>query len=271
MSSIHFDLFIGIDYSGAQTPIARLSGLQVYAARAGEAATKWMSPASSNSARPLNWTRREVAHMLLERARSSERFLAGLDHCFSMPWSYFERFDLDSWPAFLDDFVAHWPTHHDDVSVDSIRRHERHNDASRAIPLARSGGTSELRIAERWTASAKSVFQFDMQGSVAKSSHAGIPWLKWLRDQAGDRLHFWPFDGWQPAPGKSVLVEIYPSIFRNRYPREGRSVDEQDAFACAQWMADMAARGALAEYFDPPLSEREREVAACEGWVLGIR
>ncbi len=25
------------------------------------------------------------------------------------------------------------------------------------------------------------VFQFDMRGSVAQSSHAGIPWLKWLR------------------------------------------------------------------------------------------
>ena len=28
---------------------------------------------------------------------------------------------------------------------------------------------------------AKSVFHFDVQGSVAKSTHAGLPWIKALR------------------------------------------------------------------------------------------
>ena len=30
-----------------------------------------------------------------------------------------------------------------------------------------------------------------------KSTHAGLPWLLQLRKQAGDRTHFWPFDGWR--------------------------------------------------------------------------
>jgi hypothetical protein len=40
------------------------------------------------------------------------------------------------------------------------------------------------------------VFYFDVQGSVAKSTHAGIQWLRFIRQRLGDRVHFWPFDGW---------------------------------------------------------------------------
>ena len=267
-----FSFFIGIDYSGAQTPTSRLPGLQVFVSRAGsERCDKWRSPTKSNSGGPVNWTRKEIAERLLLEACSGERFLAGIDHCFSFPWSYFTRHGLRSWPAFLDDFVHHWPTHGDHVYVDFVRDGVMHRDRGAPKPGERSGSADEFRICDRWTSSAKSVFQFDMHGSVAKSSHAGIPWLKWLRDQAGDRLHFWPFDGWEPAAGKSVIVEVYPSLFRNRYGRDGRTVDEQDAYATARWMADMAARGALAQYFSLPLSQAERAVAECEGWIFGVR
>jgi hypothetical protein len=36
---------------------------------------------------------------------------------------------------------------------------------------------------------AKSVFHFDVPGSVAKSTHAGLPWLKYLRQKMGERVH----------------------------------------------------------------------------------
>lgn len=267
-NAFRFDRLIGIDYSGADHADARCKGLQVYAAKPGAGAVKAARPKAGPSARSTGWTRREIAHMLRDAARSGERFLAGIDHNFSMPWTYFERYGLSSWAQFLDDFVRHWPTHERGVSVQAIRESQAGGPAA-----ARRGGTSsEFRITERWTSSAKSVFQFDMQGAVAKSSHAGIPWLKWLRDELGERLHVWPFDGWAPHPDKCVLAEIYPSLFRNRYPRANRSVDAQDAFACAQWMADMAARGRLADYFAcPPLADQERAMVACEGWVLGVR
>jgi hypothetical protein len=90
----------------------------------------------------------------------------------------------------------------------------------------------------------------------------------------GDELRIaerWPFDGWAPAPGKPVIAEVYPSIFRKRYAGDGRSADEHDAYAVARWMADMAARGALAQHFDPPLTAAERAVADLEGWILGVR
>lgn len=68
-----------------------------------------------------------------------------------------------------------------------------------------------------------------------------------------------------------MITEVYPSIFRNRYPRDDRSPDEQDAYATARWMSEMSARGALASCFAPPLAPAERAVAALEGWILGVR
>ena len=118
---------------------------------------------------------------------------------------------------------------------------------------------TDLRLTEKWTVSAKSVFQFDVQGSVAKSTHAGLPWLRRIRDEVGDKVHFWPFDGWDVPDGKSVIAEIYPSIFKNRYPREDRTADQQDAYCVARWLTEMDERGFLARYFQPSLTDEERE------------
>lgn len=253
-----FELFIGIDYSGAETAETRLKGLQVFAARPGGPVDKRFTPALSSNVKPCNWTRAEIAEMLLDQAKQGVRFLAGIDHGFSFPLSYFERYRLESWPAFLADLVVHFPADQPGVALKDIDR------------SARTGDTRDLRLCERWTSSAKSVFHFDVQGQVAKSTHAGIPWLKRLRDEVGDRVHFWPFDGWRPAPGKAVIAEVYPSIFRKRFLAEGRSGDEQDAYAVARWLAEMDGRSALARYFEPPLSEDERKMAALEGWILGV-
>lgn len=267
-----FDCLIGIDYSGAKTPTCRLPGLQIYAAQAASGGVEaWASPTRSNNGQRVNWTRREVAERLLQEVKKGTRFLAGVDHGFSMPMSYFARYGLESWPEFLADFVHHWPTHGDHVYVDFVRDGNVFRSGDAPPPGTRTGTSDEFRLTERWTSSAKSVFQFDVQGSVAKSTHAGIPWVKWLREEAGDRLHVWPFDGWSIPADKAVLVEVYPSIFRNRYEREGRTPDQQDAYATARWMREMQGRGLLDGYFAPPLTLAERAVADLEGWIFGVR
>lgn len=274
-----FDLFIGVDYSGAQTPTSRLKELQVYAARPGAAPEQIKTPAiasflASNSKNPQSapryWTRCEIALWLIGLAKEGARFIAGIDHGFSFPESYFKRYGLTSWPQFLDDFTRHWPTDEDHVYVDFVRDGNLASKGRAPPPGTREGSSNEFRLCERWTSSAKSVFQFDVQGSVAKSTHAGIPWLKRIREEVGDHVHFWPFDGWHPPEGKAVIVEVYPSIFRNRYPKEGRTPDEHDAYAVARWLAESAARGSLDRYFNPPLTIEERRIAEREGWILGV-
>jgi hypothetical protein len=126
----------------------------------------------------------------------------------------------------------------------------------------------------RWTSSAKSVFLFDVQGSVAKSTRAGIPWLRYVRQQTGEKLHFWPFDGWDVPDGKLVVAEVYPSIFQNRYPfmtgAIERTPDQQDAYAVARWLEETTRRGFLCRYLSPPFSDEERRLAEREGWILDV-
>ncbi len=73
-----FDCFIGIDYSGAETAMSRLKGLQAHAAQPGSGDVQvWASPTPSNNGQRVNWTRREIAERLLQEVRKGTRFLAG--------------------------------------------------------------------------------------------------------------------------------------------------------------------------------------------------
>jgi hypothetical protein len=117
---------------------------------------------------------------------------------------------------------------------------------------------------------AKSVFHFDVPGSVAKSTHAGIPWLRFLRSRTGERVHFWPFDGWTFPQGKSAVVEVYPALWSHSFPRDGRNSDQQDAYAAAAWLRRSDQDGNLERFLTPSLTDNERKVAQIEGWILGI-
>jgi hypothetical protein len=59
------------------------------------------------------------------------------------------------------------------------------------------------------------------------------------------RIHFWPFDGVEVPEGKSVVAEVYPSLSRRRYSKEGRSPDEHDAYSVAAWLSENDRRGRL--------------------------
>ena len=52
-----------------------------------------------------------------------------------------------------------------------------------------------------------------------------------------DRVHFWPFDGWSVPTSRSVVVEVYPSLWSRTLPSEGRMPDQQDAFATVRMAA----------------------------------
>jgi hypothetical protein len=198
--SAAFERYIGIDYSGAETCESSLKGLRVYMADRASEPREVAPPPSPR----WYWTRKTIAHWLVERLSEPSVTLVGIDHGFSFPLKYFAKYGLArDWPAFLDDFQLHWPTDEKYTCVDFVR------DGSCGNGAARCGNSRWRRITEA-RAGAKSVFHFDVPGSVAKSTHAGIPWLRFLRMNLGDRIHFWPFDGWTLPPGKSAVVEVYP-------------------------------------------------------------
>ncbi len=255
-----FHRYIGIDYSGAQTADTGLKGLRVYLASRGDPPAEVTPPPGSGR----HWCRRRLAQWLVARLSTETPTLVGIDHSFSFPLRYFERHELTpDWPAFLDDFQRHWPTDEAGVSVELVRR-GLHGSGGQ-----RDGDAHWRRIAEV-RARAKSVFHFDVPGSVAKSTHAGLPWLRYLRRKLGTGIHFWPFDGWELPTGRSVVAEVYPSLWSRDHPDEGRTPDQQDAYAAAAWLraADLDHR--LAPFLKPSLTPEERRVACFEGWILGV-
>lgn len=257
-----FERYIGIDYSGAETATTSLAGLRVYEVRNETEPYEVPPPRSPRK----YWTRRGIAEWLCEQLLTPEPKIVGIDHAFSFPVQYFEMHGLPlDWPSFLEDFRHHWPTDEDHTYVDFVREDLCGNG------LARTGDAAWFRLTERWTAAAKSVFRFDVQGAVAKSTHAGLPWLLYLREHCGDRVHFWPFDGWDIPSGKSAVVEVYPSLWVRRFPNDGqRNGDQQAAYAVSAWLRRADLDDSLAMFFHPPLALGEQSQAQVEGWILGV-
>lgn len=259
-----FERYIGIDYSGAQTPVSSLPGLRVYMASPGNPPLEIKAHESGIVPSKKHWSRRGIAEFLDRELESGSCALVGIDHGFSFPISYFEKHSLaHDWHEFLDDFQKHWPTDLDHMKVDLIR------NGTEGKGSLRMGNSRWRRLAEL-RCKAKSVFHFDVQGSVAKSTHTGLPWLLYLRRQLGKRLHFWPFDGWQPPKGKSVIAEVYPSLCNQNYPNQGVSPDQHDAYCVARWMRESDLAGSLAKCFQPELARDEKIQAKIEGWILGL-
>ena len=257
----HFERYIGVDYSGAETADSGCRGLRVYAAEGSGTPEQVQPPTSPRR----YWTRRGLAEWLCNQLGGERPTIVGIDHGFCFPIAYFDRYGLPrDWPSFLLDFQRHWPTHEPNTYVDFIR------DGHVGDGARRKGENNWLRLTERWTATAKSVFQFDVQGSVAKSTFAGLPWLLYLRNWCKRPIHFWPFDGWDVPQGKSVVPEVYPALWMRRFERDGRDGDEHAAYATAAWLQRADQNGSLGGCFNPPLTPEELGIAKIEGWILGV-
>jgi hypothetical protein len=261
MTTASFARYVGIDYSGAQTPDVSLKGLRVYVAE-GKAPPAEVPPPPSPR---KYWTRRGIAEWLVERLAEDVPTLVGIDHGFSFPLCYFETHGLKpNWPAFLDDFQHHWPTDVDHTYVDFVR------DGLVGNGAARTGSARWRRLTEERAGGAKSVFHFDVPGSVAKSTHAGIPWLRFIRRRLGSGIHFWPYDGWDIPAGRSAIAEVYPALWRRNFTRADRTDDQHDAYCAANWLLRADHDGSLASFLKPHLTPAERTVAQVEGWILGV-
>jgi len=255
-----FERYIGIDYSGAATPTSSLKGLRLYMSDPAGPPVEVTPPPSPRK----YWTRRGIAEWLANRLPEGPPTLVGIDHGFSFPIQYFRKHGLPlNWPEFLADFQRHWPTDGDHIYVEFVR------NGSHGHGAARSGDSRWRRQTEIRTR-AKSVFHFDVQGAVAKSTHSGLPWLLYLRRSLGAAVHFWPFDGWRIPPGRSAVAEVYPALWSHAFPREERDPDQHDAYSIAAWMRAADTNGSLGGYLRPKFDEAGCSIAEIEGWILGV-
>jgi len=256
-----FARYIGIDYSGAATPTSSLKGLRVYLEERNELLLEVLPPPSQRK----YWTRKGVAEWLVEVLSDDPTTLVGIDHGFSFPIAYFDAHSLPyDWPSFLDDFQGHWPTDEENTYVNFVR------DGSVGDGAARMGNNRWRRVAEKRAGGAKSVFHFDVQGQVAKSTHSGLPWLRFIREKLGTRVHFWPFDGWEIPKGRSAIAEVYPALWNRSIAREDRTSDQHDAYSIAAWLSQADRQGKLTAFLTPDLTQSEKAIVKAEGWILGV-
>jgi hypothetical protein len=103
---------------------------------------------------------------------------------------------------------------------------------------------------------------------VAKSTHSGLPWLRYIQLRTG--AHFWPFDGWEIAPGRSAVAEVYPALWSKTFPQENRDAHQHDAYSIAAWLRRADMDGSLVGFVNPDLDKQERRIAEIEGWILGV-
>jgi len=244
----HFTRYIGIDYSGAETADSSCKGIRVFMAECSAEPAQVQPPPSPRR----YWTRRGLAKWLCEELDRDIPTLVGIDHAFSFPLAYFEKYRL------------YWPTDAPRTYVCFLR------EEPSGSGLKRTGERSWLRATETWTPTAKSVFGFGVQGEVATSTHAGLPWLLYLRKNCKHPIHFWPFDGWEIPEGKSVVAEVYPALWMRRFRRDDRDGDEQAAYAVAAWLQRADRSCSLAGFLSPSLTAEERGIAKIEGWILGV-
>lgn len=266
----HFSSFIGIDYSGAQHPLKPLSGLQVFQSQNNGQISK-IVPSDPKS---KNWCRRDLAFWLASRISETDSpLLVGIDHAMSFPEEYFEKYNLPrDWCSFLDDFESCWPTCREDAFVREILEQNRNT------PNGRCGDSRWRRLTDKKSKGAKSVFHFGVPGAVASSTHAGLPWINFIRKHSGckNKIHFWPFDGWIPAKGKTVIAEVYPALWNSTVKSAGKTQDEHDAWCIAKFMMKNFAHGTGGYWFNPDewqnirLTESEKNKAQIEGWILGL-
>jgi hypothetical protein len=112
-----FRRYLGIHYSGAETPDSGLKNLRVYSATPDTPPQEVLPPPGPRK----YWSRRELAHWLAQELAGDMLTIVGIDHALSFPLRYFEVHGLPpDWMLFLEDFHRHWPTDAPHTYVDFI-------------------------------------------------------------------------------------------------------------------------------------------------------
>jgi hypothetical protein len=163
------------------------------------------------------------------------------------------------------------------------------NDAQRWLTTTKPVGEftdtpPALRHAEQLTqgrgkAGAKSIWQTFGNGTVGGQALVGMPRVKQLADEMGDKAKIWPFQtGWRTQTEadlggvEAVFAEVYPAL-SDAKPDPGEVLDRAQVRALCEGFSRLDEAGKLGAAFGPQtaattdvLDDVERE----EGWILGV-
>jgi hypothetical protein len=208
----NFDAFIAIDWSGA----ARLyDGIAVAMCRAGRSAPKLIPPPRTC------WTRLEIAEWLKQRLDGTQRLLIGFDFAFSFPYENCGY--LGGQANGIDNTFALWKLIEAKSSGDSDFGCAHFIGDPDFARLFWSAGPrpkdwverkrrTEHACAESTKTRPDTLYKLLHSKQVGKASMTGMRVLHHVRSCKRDAVAIWPFE----APRASVIVEIYPTMFRKR-------------------------------------------------------
>jgi hypothetical protein len=257
--SVAFEKYAGINYFGAETCETSLRPLRVYLADRVSEPREVASPSSPRK----NWTRKAIAHWLVQRLWEPSLTLVAIDHGFSFPLRYFEKYKLPhDWPSFLSDFQKHWPTDADNTYVDFVREGEYGNGAARR-------GDSRCRRITEVRAGAKSVFHFDVPGQcqIYPCWHSVVAFSPHARGRSSPFLAVRRLEGAAGQIGnrRSLSRAVEPHL-HTRWPR----FPSTRCYAAAEWLRRNDLDGNLEQFFSPGLTAQVGKGAEIEGWIVGI-
>lgn len=276
-----FNHYIGIDYSGGGKHHEPKEGIAVAICSNGTE-NPFIFKSKHNIDILGAWSRKSLAEWLVKVLQSREKVLIGIDHQFSLPHDFLISNNINNWNMVLNTFSNFCNTSkgikvNDCTDLQNLIKNQKHLKT-----IAVSDRPDLYRLTECVSAKSgytpRSAFYFG-PFPVAYSTYTGIPWLSYIRENVPkDKLHFWPFDGWDIRDGKSAIVEVYPALWHGKKEYmdfkeiELKSNDERDAYCVAKWMAENDQNGTLKEYLHmAELSQSDRNLAKLEGWILGVK
>lgn len=290
---MEFDLFVGIDWTGAQP--ARSVAVAA-CDPSGHVQPVW--PAGRF------WRRQEAVDWLVAQMAVGKRVLAGFDFGFAMPWVDGAGY-LDGRVPMVGDMFALWDL------IDQTAEDGEDDFAGACLSDPRllpsfwikgptpshwgDGTTKRRRVevvaAETGAGTPVSLFKLAAAAKqVGKASLAGMRSLRRLRGLAGDRLAIWPVQA--PRQQQSVVLEIYPTLFRRQATGGVRKITDRRVMMQAVGHFGCRLSPDMAEQFDDHIGDAiitaaglsrlagkasawtpaglTADIARHEGWIFGV-
>ena len=254
--SCFFDRYVGIDYSGAKTP-HQVFRACVFMSQTAILPSEVQPPPSPRK----YWTRRGIAEWLVEHLLEARPTLVGIDHGFSFPVRFF------------DNTVCHTNGQHSStISRNTGRRTTTFMSplcVRESAEMQPRDGACELEARDRTACTSEvclSLRRARNRGELNPCWHT----MASIHPTTDIGVHFWPLDGWVILRGRSVIAEVYPSLWSRAFEKGERNDHQHDAFSNAEWMRRSDIDGTLAKFFTPNLELAEKKAADAEGWILGF-
>lgn len=283
-----FDLYVGIDWSGAKGN--RHRGIALAACAAGDAVPCLIPPPHGQRA----WSRKNVADWLLQESQH-KKVCAGIDFAFAHPFDDLDAYypEIENAPASpqaLWQMIDEANQDKEDFYGGGLWAHAAYGPFYNAPRQRGARFTSRRRQTETKAAKIKSpspTFNCVGPAGVGTGSLAGMRVLHHLKDHAA----IWPFDA--PQNASLVLTEIFPSyyfVMAGLKPIKGAHgeaaflnaglayfaskpvADSYQATGPDADLSDAMISAAALRYFSRDQSYWQLEQAAVrEGWIIGVK